>query len=115
MLASNREWKKALTSGQYPQGIGLINRRPHGLCVVGVLAVISGYLELDEEFSVQRFDQRAFELALHQEIGDFTGRFPTSWIRQLMALNDNHGYSFNALAKLIPDADNGPWPELPRE
>lgn len=85
------KWVKALRSGQYEQGQGVLYNRDTGhYCCLGVLAEVAGvFLDPDGK------PQRAGHLRDHYDILDQETQ------SDLWRMNDNHGKSFPEIADWI--------------
>lgn len=104
-------WIEALRSGKYRQGIGNLNYK-NQFCCLGVLcevAIANGLnveVELPENTSMMKYDgaKTILPSTVQQWAGmrtdggrrDLENKIPSLW-----ELNDNLGYTFNAIANVI--------------
>jgi hypothetical protein len=103
------QWVKALRSGEYKQGVGLLNKNQK-LCCLGVLcelAVKAGVpvlVSFDKGFGCTAYDD-ATEMP-PKSVADWAGTDRSPKVQhgveyaELSALNDR-GHSFNMIADLI--------------
>lgn len=112
-LISNREWKKLLRAGEIKQGRSMWNQKEQSACVLGQLAIRSGFMKL-RDGAIRSYNYDGFTLAISLGQGKQTGRFPPDWAVGLVFMNDEWGYSLDEIADFIPDEDDGPYPILPK-
>jgi hypothetical protein len=88
------KWIKALKSGDFRQGQGLLSLKDGSYCCLGVAAIVlkKGYGE--DDTGLDKEDQDSLGLNLDAQ-------------DSLIALNDEHGNTFTEIAEDILNPDNG--------
>ena len=95
-LVSNSRWISALRSSKYTQGQFLVDERKRTLCAFAVLAVESGYLILDDNFAIVKYEQEAFATAAVKALG-------AKMIGVILCANDDGSKSFDQIATMIEE------------
>lgn len=97
-------WTKALRSGKYKQGKGLLRDSEDRYCCLGVLCdVVKSDLGLEWESFMGCYSIENYEASLPDTIVKFTGVNSTGYYGKvrLVLMNDRDGYTFNEIAEVI--------------
>lgn len=103
------KWLTALRSGEYKQGVGYLRQADNTYCCLGVLADIAvkegvceaPFLKSDSLVPHWTYDGMSGDLSV--ELERWSGISGNSTQVNLMTMNDDDGYSFDAIADWIEE------------